>query len=327
MRPDGDTLKRGAMAGVLAATAVAGWFLLVDILAGQPLHTPNYLAAAVLGPERVGTGLTAATVLYTVFHYFVFTALGIAAAAALRRVGRIPALLLGLALGFVLFDVMFYAGLLVNGANVLDELGWPQVLVANVLAGVVFMGVLAATGVVTELDWGAVLRRHRAVREGIAAGLIGAAAVAVVFFIFDAASGRLLFTPAALGSALFHGAREAAAVQADAATIVAYTAVHVAAFLVVGLVAAGLAAEAEREPPVVLGIFLLFITYETLFVGLLAIFADWLLASLPWWSVAAGNILSAMAMGVYLWRAHPALGAALREKDRALEAPSPAPRR
>ena len=40
-------------------------------------------------------------------------------------------------------------------------------------------------------------------KEGIVAGLIGAAAVAVWFFVFDLARGRPLLTPGLLGALVF----------------------------------------------------------------------------------------------------------------------------
>ena len=48
-----------------------------------------------------------------------------------------------------------------------------------------------------------------ALREGIVAGLIGAAVVALWFFVFDILRGRPFFTPGALGSALFLGSSTA----------------------------------------------------------------------------------------------------------------------
>ena len=45
----------------------------------------------------------------------------------------------------------------------------------------------------------------RHLREGVIAGLIGAAIVAVWFLIYDAARGRPLRTPALLGAATFAG--------------------------------------------------------------------------------------------------------------------------
>ena len=50
----------------------------------------------------------------------------------------------------------------------------------------------------------------RTVREGIWAGLLGAAAVAIWFLAYDAVAGLPLRTPALLGAALFHGLRDPA---------------------------------------------------------------------------------------------------------------------
>ena len=41
--------------------------------------------------------------------------------------------------------------------------------------------------------------------EGIVAGLIGAATIAIWFLILDAIEGRPFYTPTVLGTALFHG--------------------------------------------------------------------------------------------------------------------------
>jgi len=49
-------------------------------------------------------------------------------------------------------------------------------------------------------------REHRSIlREGIVAGCIGAAVVAVWFLVFDLARGTPLLTPALLGHVVFHG--------------------------------------------------------------------------------------------------------------------------
>jgi hypothetical protein len=75
----------------------------------------------------------------------------------------------------------------------------------------------------------------------------------------------------------------------------------------VGLVSAALVHQAEKQPPFLLGLALLFITFQVHFIGLLAIVANWLLESLTWWNVLTGNLLAAAAMGVYLWRQHPGI--------------------
>ena len=109
MRRPSSVVIRGGLAGILAATALALWFLLVDALQGRPLYTPAFLASVLLGFEqvRVSTGLVA---LYTLLHYAAFTLLGIVMAELLPRIRIAPNVLLGAVLGFLLFDVAFYSG-------------------------------------------------------------------------------------------------------------------------------------------------------------------------------------------------------------------------
>ena len=50
-------------------------------------------------------------------------------------------------------------------------------------------------------------------RDGVIAGLIGAAAVALWFLVFDIARGRPLLTPALLGGAVFQGITDPGAIE------------------------------------------------------------------------------------------------------------------
>ena len=320
MRRPSSVVIRGGLAGILAATALALWFLLVDALQGRPLYTPAFLASVVLGFEQVQVS-AGVVVLYTLLHYTAFTLLGIALAMLLPRIRVAPNILLGAVLGFLLFDVAFYAGVIATGVDVVDVLGWPQVLAGNVIAGIVLMGGLRLMHAAPGATWAETLAGHRIIREGIIAGLIGASAVALWFFIIDAAAGRLLFTPAALGSALFYGASQVAEVRIDAITILGYTFLHAAAFLIAGTVAAALAVEAEEHPPLLLAFVLLFVTFETLFIGLIAILASWLLDAIAWWTIAAANIIAAVAIGIFLWREHPALRRVMSDREHPLEEP------
>ncbi len=156
---------------------------------------------------------------------------------------------------------------------------------------------------------------RKVLAHGIIAGVIGATAVAVWFLVLDAIRGRILFTPAALGSTVFHGATSPAQVSMGAGTIVGYTLLHYAAFILVGLVAAAIFRASEESPPLVLGLVLLFVVSETLFVGLVALLASWLLGALVWWAVAIGNVIAAAAMAIYLWYSHPRLRRRLRGRE------------
>ena len=49
------------------------------------------------------------------------------------------------------------------------------------------------------------MQLNRILREGLIAGLVGAGAVALWFFVIDLLSGRPFFTPAMLGGAVFWG--------------------------------------------------------------------------------------------------------------------------
>lgn len=148
---------------------------------------------------------------------------------------------------------------------------------------------------------------HGVIREGLIAGLIGGLAVAAWFFILDLVAGQLLQTPATLGSALFYRASTPSAVEVSALTVLGYTVVHFAAFAVAGIAFAALVTRAEKSPPLLLGLVLLFVTFETLLLGMVAILAAWLLEVLAWWSIGVGNLIAAAAMAIYLWRAHPKL--------------------
>ena len=303
MSPENRTWTRGAIAGVIGALVLALWFFIFDSLEGQSLRTPRLVAGAIFGSSAPDLGLIAG---YTALHFFAFVVVGIAVAWLLDFGGNRPHFLLGVVLGFLLFDLVFYLGVVVTGVDVVRELGWPQVLIGNVLAGIGVMGYLHLTAG-RVVSWRAALAERQVLREGLVAGLIGAAAVAAWFFLVDLVEGRALYTPAALGSALFMGASGPDEVQTGAAVIFGYTIVHVGAFLITGVVAAALIAEAEKDPPVLLGLALLFVTFEVLMLGVIAIVASWLLETIDWWTILVANLIAAGAMGLYLWRRHPRL--------------------
>lgn len=305
-----STLGRGLIAGAAAATALAIWFLIIDGMAGRPFHTPAFLASLVLGAGTVTLALPQVAV-YTLVHYAGFMAVGAGCAWLLDRFETVPGTLIGVILGFLLFDLLFYGSVWLTGTDVVEYLGWAEVLAGNVIAGVLLVGTLSLLGPSRNVSWGTLLAEHEVLREGIVVGLIGAVAVALWYLLLDLMGGQVFQTPATLGSIAFHGARSPAEIQLDAITVLGYTGLHLVAFMVVGLVAAALATTAEKHEVVILGAVLLFVTFETFFVGVLAIVAAWLLEVIPWWTFAVANLIAAASMGWYLWRRHPALSEAL----------------
>src|SRR5262245_6637036 len=109
----------------------------------------------------------------------------------------------------------------------------------------------------------------RLYQEGLIAGLVGAATVALWFLIIDVIQGRPLYTPTVLGAALF--SRGAGLPPADAGPdlgmVLMFTWVHGLAFVVVGGIVARLLAVAERQPSVGFGVLMLFVLFEFGFIA------------------------------------------------------------
>jgi len=312
MKRISGVVARGAAGGIVGATALALWFLVLDGVAGVPFRTPSFIAHAMFGFDdvRVAAG---PILLYTLIHYAAWVLVGVVVAFLRTKVKALTALpiLIGLALGFALFDLVFYTSLAVTGVDVVDELGWEIVLSGNMFAGVClvwFLHLVRPTRTVSR--WSAVAE-NPIVREGVAAGFIGATVVAGWFLVFELGRGCALFTPGALGSAIFLGAQSPEEIQVTAATVIGYTVFHIIAFIVAGFLAAAIVAAAEITPPLVLGAVLFFVIFEAFFMGALTMVAEFLLGTLAWWTIAVGNIVAAISMGWFLWRRHPDLRAAL----------------
>jgi hypothetical protein len=145
------------------------------------------------------------------------------------------------------------------------------------------------------------------VREGIVAGLIGAAVVAVWFFVFDLLRGRPFITPTILGSMVFFGVQTPTGLEPSAGPIVGYTILHGLAFIAFGVIAATMMAMSEREPALFIAFVILFACFEVFFFGLLSVLGRAVQAEVVWWSVLIGNLLASVAMLWYFFRAHRAL--------------------
>src|SRR5918994_3502702 len=154
---------------------------------------------------------------------------------------------------------------------------------------------------------GGAARTSNVYEEGIVAGLIGAATIAVWFLILDAIQGRPLYTPTVLGTALFRGGAgltspESLAVSYDIALW--FTWVHGLVFVVLGGAAAWLIRLAERDPNYGFGILLFFVVFEFGFIGVSLMFAQEVLRALAWPAILIGNMLAAATMAWYFWHRH-----------------------
>jgi hypothetical protein len=149
------------------------------------------------------------------------------------------------------------------------------------------------------------------IREGIVAGLIGAAVVAVWFFIFDIARGQPLLTPNLLGHFVFFGVQTPVGVDLAVMPIIGYTILHGLAFMAFGIVAAAFISVAARERALFVAFVILFAAFEVFFIAVVGTFSQSLLGALVWWSVLIGNLLASIAMLWYLFHFDRSLPASL----------------
>jgi hypothetical protein len=152
VRPVPASLTReGLVAGMLGASAVAAWFLIVDAVAGRPLHTPALLGALLGGAADPEAAATMARLrfaaLYTPVHLAAFVLLGLASAALVRQAARMPSMFALLLLLFVAIEVLFSGAVAALEQSGLGGLAWTQVAAGNLVAAVAIGGWL--------------LRRHR----------------------------------------------------------------------------------------------------------------------------------------------------------------------
>src|SRR3972149_2883913 len=154
-------MRGGIVPGLLGAAVVAIWFLIFDLGRGKPLLTPGLLGAAVFQgvTNPIGLEITPGNVLgYTLLHGLAFVAFVIL---------------------FACFEVFFFAALGALGHSMLGALVWWEILVGNLLASIAMLWYLfpfhRALPATLVGSWGGVLR------EGVVAGLLGAAAVAPWF--------------------------------------------------------------------------------------------------------------------------------------------------
>ena len=136
-------VRDGVVAGVLGATAVAIWFLGIDLIYAHAFATPAALGKGVLrllGPP--GTeGDMVFILVYTVFHYVSFIAAGLLVSAIVYWAQSQPTVLAGAMMLFVAFEIGFYGlSSALQESPFLGALGWAQVGSGNLVAALV-MGV------------------------------------------------------------------------------------------------------------------------------------------------------------------------------------------
>jgi hypothetical protein len=145
-------------------------------------------------------------------------------------------------------------------------------------------------------------------QEGMIAGVLGALTIALWFLLLDTLSGRPLWTPTVLGTALFRGGAELGTpgtLPVSVEMVLMFTWVHGLVFIALGGIAARLLDHVERHPSSGFGVLLLFVVFQFGFIVVATFFATPALRVLSSWSILVANLLAAAAMTAYFRRRHP----------------------
>lgn len=132
--------RQGITAGAIGATAMAVWFLIVDLIAGRPFFTPSLLGHALIsfftrdmGVRQDSEQLT--ILIYTIFHYAIFALAGIIVSLVVYRAQKQPSILGGFFILFIAFQFGFHGAVaLLQQTTMLGALAWYQIMLGNLVA-------------------------------------------------------------------------------------------------------------------------------------------------------------------------------------------------
>jgi hypothetical protein len=306
-RAQRSVLREGIVTGLIGAAVVALWFLAFDFARGRPLFTPALLGSALFygvdDPARLSIAL-GPIVGYTIVHGLAFMAFGVIAASVMSVSEREPAVFVAFVILFACFEVFVLGVVGALGKSMLGALVWWAILIGNLLAAAAMLWYLAREH--PGLPGTLVGPAGNVLREGVVAGLVGAAVVALWFLALDWMQGNPLRTPELLGSALL---RQTPGIPA----VLHYTVVHGLAFVLFGVVGALLIAGAERQPVFVFPLVILFTAFEVGFFGAVIILAKSVLDEVAGWEIFTGNLLAAGAMLAYFFKGHRQLAHRMTE--------------
>lgn len=138
---DHNTIREGIYAGLLSATAIAVWLLMVDTIEGHAFFTPDVLGSGLmrfLGAPRMGDTMAMHVMFYTVFHYVAFAIIGVIVAWIVHQARRTPGVLAGFLVTFVMVEGGFYGlAAMLSVTTKLGGIAWYQIMIANLLASIV----------------------------------------------------------------------------------------------------------------------------------------------------------------------------------------------
>ena len=127
----------GLYAGVIGAGIVALWFLVIDTIAGHPLHTPTLLGTLLIkGVDALATATLdpAMVAAYTAVHVVLFVLVGLLGSYLVTLFDRYPAAGIALVFLFAFFEVGFFIASAALGGVLMGHLAPWAVGIGNLLA-------------------------------------------------------------------------------------------------------------------------------------------------------------------------------------------------
>ena len=153
---------------------------------------------------------------------------------------------------------------------------------------------------------------HSIPAEGTDVGVIGGLVVAVWFLVLDLVAGHPLLTPSLLGQVVLFGDSTPER-QVVFLAVLLYTAFHFLVFALLGMGLVALVHWGIENPIVRYALLPIFLAFEVTFYVFIEVLSERTQELFPFWTVVGANTLAALAMGIYLWRRHPALRSSIRE--------------
>lgn len=158
------------------------------------------------------------------------------------------------------------------------------------------------------------MKRSRVLYEGLIAGLLGFAVVALAVGVLDVVAGRSFFhTPSLLGQVVIGGFGEPTPGVIEPGPVFAYNGLHMLVFLAVGMAVSWVVFEVELHPVLWYVAFFALMSLVLLSFLLLAVVARPHREELSAGVLVTANALGALAIGLYLHAAHPRLRTEVEE--------------
>lgn len=158
---------------------------------------------------------------------------------------------------------------------------------------------------------------NRTIQLGLVVGVIGYAAVAGFYAIFDVLAARgAFYTVDLLGKSIFRGLRDPSIlglpIELDVTAIALYSVLHLVVSLAIGVIVTALVDYSERRPSHAKLVSYTIIAGFVVTIVAVGFFTGGIRPLLPWWSIVVANALAVILAGWYLVLKRPGVWTRLR---------------